>query len=111
MTGSDKDPWKSFTEEIEVAGNQVVEEVKRLIAEGNVRKLRLRSANDDVVLEVPLTLGAVTGGVVALAAPALMVLGTVAALLARVRIEVVRETEEPEAAAEVKRPQPEDIDL
>ena len=64
--------------------------------------------NDDVVLEVPLTLGAVTGGVVALAAPGLMVLGALAGLLARVKIEVVR-NEEPRET--LKRRDPEEIDL
>jgi len=88
-----KDGWKTFTEEIEVAGSQLVEEVTRLIAEGNVRKLRLRSRNDDVVLEVPLTAGAVVGGVVVLAAPWLAILGALAGLLAKVRIEVIRDAD------------------
>jgi hypothetical protein len=108
MAENDKERWKAFTEELEVTGNQLVEEVKRLVAEGNVRKLRVRSQNDDVVLEVPLTLGAVTGGVVALAAPGLMVLGALAGLLARVKIEVVR-NEEPRET--LKRRDPEEIDL
>jgi phage terminase large subunit-like protein len=86
-----KNRWKAFTEEVEVAGHQLVEEVTRLIAEGNVRKLRLRSQNDDIVLEIPLTAGAVVGGVVVLTAPWLAVLGALAGLLVKVRIEVVRE--------------------
>ncbi len=87
----DKDRWKSFTEEIEVAGHQLVERIQALIAEGNVSRMRVRSRNDDVVLDVPLTAGAVVGGVVVLAAPWLAILGALAGLLAHVRIEVVRE--------------------
>lgn len=86
-----KDRWKTFTEEVEVAGQHLVDEVTRLIAEGNVRKVRIRSQNDDVVLEVPLTAGAVVGGVVVLTAPWLAILGALAGLLVKVRIEVVRE--------------------
>lgn len=87
----DKDRWKTFTEEIEIAGNQLVDRVTQLLKEGNVRLLRIRSENGDVFLEIPLTIGAVTGGVVALAAPWLAVLGAVAGLLARVKIEIVRQ--------------------
>lgn len=94
---SDTDPkdnknrWQEFTEEVETTGQNLIEEVTRLIAEGNVRRLRVRSENNDVVLEVPLTAGAVVGGVVVLAAPWLAILGALAGLLAKVRIEVVRE--------------------
>ena len=91
MNEEDKGRWKTFTEEVEVAGHQLVEEITRLIAQGNVRKLRVRSSNDDVVVEVPLTAGAVVGGVVVLAAPWLALLGALAGVLAKVKIEVVRD--------------------
>ena len=86
-----KSRWKTFTEEVEVAGHQLVDEVTKLISEGNVRRLRLRSRNDDVVLDIPLTAGAVVSGVVVLTAPWLAILGGLAGVLAKVRIEVVRE--------------------
>ncbi len=91
-----KDRWHTFTEEVEIAGQHLVDEVTRLIAEGNVRKVRIRSQNDDVVLEVPLTATAVIGGVVVLTAPWLAILGALAGLLVKVRLEVVRE-EKPES--------------
>ncbi len=95
-----KGGWDSFTEEVEVAGHKLVEEITRLISEGNVRKLRLRSSNDDLMIEVPLTGSVVVGGVVMLAAPWLAIIGGLAGVLAKVKIEVVRdvepdETEEP----------------
>lgn len=89
----EKNRWQSFTEEIETTGHQLVDEVTRLIAQGNVRKLRIRSQNDDIVLEVPLSAGAVIGGVVVLTAPWLAILGALAGLLAKVRIEVVRDAQ------------------
>jgi hypothetical protein len=91
MDEDNKDRWKTFSEEIEVAGSQLVDRVTQLLKEGNVRLLRIRSENGDVFLEIPLTIGAVTGGVVALAAPWLAVLGAIAGLLARVKIEIVRQ--------------------
>ncbi|MDP1732608.1 MAG: DUF4342 domain-containing protein [Devosia sp.] len=100
----DKDRWKTFTEEIEIAGNQLVDRVTQLLKEGNVRLLRIRSENGDVFLEIPLTIGAVTGGVVALAAPWLAVLGAVAGLLARVKIEIVRQERPDEDAGKPDEP-------
>jgi phage terminase large subunit-like protein len=90
MSDENKSRWRSFSEEIEVAGSQLVDRITSLIAEGNVSKIRIHSRNDDVVLEIPLTAGAVVGGVVVLAAPWLAILGGLAGLLAHVRIEVVR---------------------
>jgi phage terminase large subunit-like protein len=86
-----KTSWKTFTEEIEVAGNQLMEEINRLLAEGNVRRLRIRSEQGDVHLDVPLTAGAVAGGVVVIAAPWLAVIAAVAGLVAKVKVEIVRE--------------------
>ena len=95
-----KGRWKTFTEEVEVAGHQLMDEVTRLVAEGNVRKLRVRSEHSDVVFEVPLTASAVVGGVFVLAAPALAVLGALAGLLARVKIEIVRNVDPLESEEE-----------
>ncbi|AVX04499.1 DUF4342 domain-containing protein [Maritalea myrionectae] len=92
-----KGGWETFTEEVEVAGHKLVEEITRLISEGNVRKLRVRSSNDDVMIEVPLTGSVVVGGVVVLAAPWLAILGGLAGVMARVKIEVVRDVETDES--------------
>jgi len=86
-----KGGWESFTEEIEVAGSKLVEEITKLVSEGNVRKLRIRTANDDLMIEVPLTGSVVVGGVVMLAAPWLAILGGLAGVLAKVKIEVIRD--------------------
>lgn len=96
MDDSGEERRKRFTEEIEVAAKDLIGRIDDLIKEGNVRLLRIRSEKGDIFLELPLTVGAVTGGVVALAAPWLAVLGAVAGLVARVRIEVVRVAEEDE---------------
>jgi hypothetical protein len=90
---------KTWTEEIEVAGNELVDRIKELIEEGNVRSLIIRKPDDEVLLEVPLTPAVGVGAVVALAAPVLAALGALAALVANLKIEIVRD-EEPPADAE-----------
>lgn len=91
---SDKRTW---SEEIEVAGDQLVASVKRWAAEGRVRRVKITEPDGDLILDVPLTIGAIAGGAVVLAAPMLAVVGTLAALATRVRVEVIREGHGPAA--------------
>ncbi|MFN8442835.1 MAG: DUF4342 domain-containing protein [Caldilineaceae bacterium] len=81
----------SWAEEIEIASEQLVARVKELIAEGNVRRLIIRKPDGDVLLEVPLTAGVAVGGVFTVVAPVLAALGAMAALIARVKVEIIRE--------------------
>lgn len=82
---------RTWTEEIEIDSKELVDQVKRLIQAGNVRRLIIRTPDDKLLLEIPLTAGVVAGGVVTLVAPVLAALGAMAALLAQVKIQVVRE--------------------
>jgi hypothetical protein len=82
---------RTVFEEIEVAGDQLVERVKELAKEGNVRRLKIVADDGDVFLETPLNIGLAVGGVVVLAAPWLAILGAIAALVTKVRIEIERE--------------------
>jgi hypothetical protein len=80
----------TWTEQIEIAGSELVDRTKELIEEGNVRRLIIRNSDDEKLLEVPLTTGVVVGGAFTLLAPVLAALGAMAALLARVKVEIVR---------------------
>jgi hypothetical protein len=92
------DPQKrSWTEEIEIAGEQLVDQVKQLLHEGNVRHIRIKH-DGTVVLEVPMTL-AVAGG---LLAPVLAALAAFAAAVTHCTVEIVRE--EPPAGTSITRP-------
>jgi hypothetical protein len=81
---------RTFIEVLEVSGGHLVEQVKQLVAEGNVRRIRI-STDDDFALEMPVTVGVIVGGVVMLGAPWLAVLGVVAALVTKVKVEVERD--------------------
>ena len=81
---------RDWVEEMEVAGHELVDRVKSLVAEGNVRRLIIRNANGDVLIEVPLTPAVVVGGVATIINPVLAALGALAALIARLKIEIVR---------------------
>jgi hypothetical protein len=82
---------KTWTEEIEVAGGHLIERIRAVIAEGNVREVRVKAPGGKVILDMPLTAAAIAGGALAVAAPWLAMLSAIAAMVARVRLEVVRE--------------------
>ena len=91
MTDDPKTAWKTFVEELEVSGKHLLAEINRLIAEGNVRKLVVKSDDGHVFLTIPLTAGAVAGGILTLGAPWLAILAAVAGLVAKVKLEVTRD--------------------
>ena len=76
-----------MTEKFTVAGSQVVEKVKQLIHEGNIRKVRLLH-DEKTIIEIPLSVGAPATAVVILAAPLLAAVGAFAALVTECTIEV-----------------------
>jgi hypothetical protein len=75
---------KSRIEEFEVTGDKVVETVKRLVHEGNIRRITIKDSNGVSLIEIPLTLGVVG----ALLVPVLAALGALAALVTRCTIVV-----------------------
>jgi len=83
-------PQQTAWETIKVQGGQVVEELKKLLHEGNVRRVRVKQG-DRTVAEFPLTVGLVG----AVAAPVLAAIGALAALLAECSIDVERAVEPP----------------
>ena len=87
---SEQPKEKTYVEEFEIDSTQLVERVKGLIREGNVRRIILRNQEGHALVEIPLTAGVVVGGAVTLFLPVLAALGAMAALLARVKIQVVR---------------------
>jgi len=80
MTENDK-----FT----VSGSQLVEKIKQLIHEGNIRRVRVIHKGN-VILEIPLTLGATAATAITLSAPMLAALGAFAALITDCIVEVER---------------------
>ncbi|WP_413718830.1 DUF4342 domain-containing protein [Silicimonas sp. MF1-12-2] len=89
---------RTWKEEIEVKGDELVARVKQLAADNKVKKIRVVEPDGDIALEIPLTYGAIAGGAVVIAAPVLAVVGALAALVAKVKVEIINE--EPEDSAD-----------
>ena len=75
------------SEKFTVTGSELVQKVKQLIHEGNIRKVRLLHEGR-TVLEIPLTIGAPAAAIGIMVAPVLAALGAFAALVTECTIEV-----------------------
>lgn len=80
----------TITESVTLAGSELVDFVKQLIADGNIRRLIIRKPSGEQLLEVPLTAGLAVGGVFTLLAPLFAAIGAIAALLTKVQVDIER---------------------
>ena len=86
-----KQDERTWIEEIEISSEKLKEKVESLAAEASVRRVRIKEPDGDIAVDIPLTVGAVAGGAIVLAAPVLALIGVVAAFFAEVKVEIVRE--------------------
>ena len=77
----------STTKKFTISGSQLVDKVKQLIHEGNIRRVRVLHEGR-TVLEIPLSIGAPAAALGIMMAPVLAALGAFAALVTECTIEV-----------------------
>lgn len=73
-------------EEFKVDGDKLIAEIKRILHEGNVRRIIVKNDKGETLIEVPLTIGVVG----AIFLPVWAALGAIAALVANFTIVVER---------------------
>ena len=86
MTEKQKERKSTF-EEFKLTGSEIIEKIKELIHESNIRRLILKNEDGKTILEIPLTLGLVGAALV----PMLAAVGAVAALVAKMTLVVEKE--------------------
>jgi len=74
-------------EEFKVNGEDLLKKVKEILAEGNARKITVKSKEGKSIVELPLTIGVVGAAL----APLLAAIGAIAALVTECTIVVERE--------------------
>jgi len=81
-------------ERITVSGKNLVEKVKELVRQGNIKRVRLIH-EEKVLIDIPLSVGAPVAVVTVLAAPVLAALAAIAVLVkdCTIEIEKVEETD------------------
>lgn len=81
-------PERTYTEEFRVEGEKLIERIKELIHEGNIRRVIIKDKEGKTLMEIPVTFGVV--GV--LLAPQLAAIGAIAALITEATV-VVEKTQ------------------
>ena len=92
IADSARDKASETFQEFKLAGNQLVDKLREVIEEGNVRRIVLKK-DDRVLFELPLTVGVGAGAAAVLVSPILAAVGAVAALVSDVTLVVEREDE------------------
>ena len=72
------------TEEFKLDGGKVLDKIKELIHEGNVRRITLKNEEGKTLIEIPLTLGLVGAALL----PVFAAVGALAAMATRMVIAV-----------------------
>ena len=88
--------------------NSLVEQGKELVARGNKRHLIIRTQDGEALADVSLTVAAIVGLVLLFAFPwgwTLALIAGVIGVVARVRVEVVRELTEQDETLQVEQPE------
>ena len=75
------------TERFIVTGSNLVEKIKELVHQGNIRRVRLIH-DERPLIDIPLSIGAPAAVVAVLAAPLLAALAAIAALVKECTIEI-----------------------
>lgn len=85
-------------EEFTISGDALVAKIKELIDESNVRRIVIKNPEDQVLIEIPLTVG-VTAGLIGTALfPLLGAVGVIGAMVANLKLVVIR-TNDPHPGA------------
>jgi hypothetical protein len=82
---------KVRVEEVQVTGEKLLETVRELVHQGNVRRVVIRNAKGVTLLEIPLVLG-IAGAVLV---PVWAAIGALAALLAKFTLVIERVEDAP----------------
>ena len=77
-------------EKITVSGSELVNKIKELVHQGNIRRVRLLH-EERPLIDIPLSVGTPVAAVAVLAAPLLAALATIAAMVKECTIEIEKE--------------------
>jgi hypothetical protein len=91
---NDTNKKSKLTEELLIAGQELLQTIKRIISEGNAKSIRIRSEDGSILLEIPMNTGLALGGAMVLLAPFLAAVTGIIALHKKVRVEIIRKEEQ-----------------
>ena len=78
---------KSTFKEFKLNGSEIIDKIKALIHEGNIRRIIIKNEEEKTLIEIPLTLGVIGAAF----APVWAAIGAIAALVTKMTIVVEKE--------------------
>lgn len=81
----------TFSEKFEVAGENLVATVKKLMSDASVRRIIVRNQQGRQLISIPLTFGIAGGALAIFMAPFISALAAIGAAMARVKLEIIRD--------------------
>jgi len=84
-----KSDEKTRQEEFKITGGEIIDRIKELIHQGNIRRIIIKNESGEILVEIPLTLGLVGAALL----PILAAVGAIGALVARMTIVVEKVVE------------------
>ncbi len=81
---------KHKKEEFKLNGSEIIDKIKELIHQGNIRRITIKNEEDKTLIEIPFTLGLIGAAL----APVWAAIGAIAALVSKLTIVVEKEETE-----------------
>lgn len=82
----------TFTEKIEVAGEQLASTVKNLFEDANAKRVTIRTQDGKELMSIPLTYGVAGGALAFLVAPLIATVTVIGGAIAKLSLEIERES-------------------
>jgi len=82
MEDTPKPDQKTWVEEIQVQGSELVGKIQELLRDATATRVTICKPNGEELLSLPLTVGVLVGGLLTLAAPRLAAIGAIGGLIA-----------------------------
>jgi hypothetical protein len=93
MENTPKPDEKTWVEEIQVQGGELVGKVQELLRDATATRVTICKPNGEELVSLPLTVGVLAGGLLTLAAPKLAAIAAIGGLIAQLRLRVERHSD------------------
>lgn len=93
MDNTPKPGEKTWVDEIQVQGGELVGKIQELLRDSTATRVSICKPNGEELVSLPLTVGVLAGGLLTLAAPKLAAIGAIGAIIAQLRLRVERHSD------------------
>lgn len=82
---------KISVEEFTISGDALVDKIKALIHQGNVRRIIIKNKTGQILMEIPMAVGVIGGLISAAFFPEIIAIGVIGAIIAHLTVVIERQ--------------------